>query len=292
MIVPCVAQNARSRMAGVWLRECPPHTNTSPSKERSDVQPRSFDTRCRWARDQPARVLKQGGSIVAGGSILGLVGCGGSSRSSSSSAARHHRLRSSPTKNVAIGMTSDLFPAFTQKGPKGQMAPIKRFEAQTGIKVKVVTQSSDTSTYFEKMRTQLQAGAAEVDVFAGDVSWPPQFGSQGWLVDLSGDFAPAERAPFLPASRRNVWNEKIYGVPFYWDDGYLFYRKDLLEKLRVSGPPQTWAELQEMAQKVMKDHNLKYGFTFTGPTTRVGPCSGWSSCGPTAPIRFRETRSR
>ena len=215
--------------------------------------------------------LKQGGSIVAGGSILGLVGCGGSSSSSSTSSS----VAQAPTKNVAIGMTSDLFPAFTQKGPKGQTAPFKQFEALTGIKVKVVTQSSDTSTYFEQMRTQLQAGAAEVDAFAGDVSWPPQFGSQGWLVDLSSRFPPSARAAFLPASiDANVWQGKIYGVPFYWDDGYLFYRKDLLEKSGYSGPPQTWSELQEMAQKVMKDHNLKYGFTFTGANYEGGTVLG------------------
>ena len=219
--------------------------------------------------------LKQGGSIVAGGSILGLVGCGGSSSTSSTTRTTSTGFDQAPTKNVALGMTSDLFPAFTQKGPKGQMAPIKRFEAQTGIKVKVVTQSSDTSTYFENMRTQLQAGAAEVDVFAGDVSWPPQFGSQGWLVDLSGNFTPSERAPFLPASLdANVWQGKIYGVPFYWDDGYLFYRKDLLEKAGYSAPPQTWTELQEMAQKVMKDNNLKYGFTFTGANYEGGTVLG------------------
>jgi multiple sugar transport system substrate-binding protein len=215
--------------------------------------------------------LKQGGAIVAGGSILGLVGCGGSSSSSSTSSS----VAQAPTKNVAIGMTSDLFPAFTQKGPKGQTPPFKQFEALTGIKVKVVTQSSDTSTYFEQMRTQLQAGAAEVDAFAGDVSWPPQFGSQGWLVDLSSRFPPSARAAFLPASiDANVWQGKIYGVPFYWDDGYLFYRKDLLEKSGYSGPPQTWSELQEMAQKVMKDHNLKYGFTFTGANYEGGTVLG------------------
>jgi multiple sugar transport system substrate-binding protein len=218
--------------------------------------------------------LKQGGSIVAAGSILGLAGCGGGS-SSSSTSSTSSGFAQAPTKNVALGMTSDLFPAFTQKGPKGQMAPIKRFEALHGIKVKVVTQSSDTSTYFEQMRTQLQAGAAEVDVFAGDVSWPPQFGSQGWLADLSSVFTPSERAPFLPAATNaNVWNGKIYGVPFYWDDGYLFYRKDLLEKSGYSAPPQTWTELQEMAQKVMKDHNLKYGFTFTGANYEGGTVLG------------------
>jgi multiple sugar transport system substrate-binding protein len=212
--------------------------------------------------------LKQGGSIVAAGSVLGLAGCGGGGSSSTSSGT---------TKGgtVAIGMTSDLFPAFTQKGPNGQIAPFKQFEAKTGIHVKVVTESSDTDTEFEQIRTQLQAGVAEVDVIAGDVSWPPQYGSQGWLVDLSSRFPPSAQAPFLPAALdANVWNGKIYGVPFYWDDGYLFYRKDLLEKSGFSGPPLTWTELSDMAQKVMKDHKLKYGFTFTGANYEGGTLLG------------------
>ena len=104
--------------------------------------------------------------------------------------------------------------------------------------------------YFEQIRTQLQAGVAEVDVIAGDVSWPPQFGSQGWLVDLSSRFPPSAQAAFLPAAiDANVWNGKIYGVPFYWDDGYLFYRKDLLEKSGYSAPPQTWTELRRWRRR-------------------------------------------
>lgn len=207
--------------------------------------------------------LKQGGSIVAAGSILGLAGCG--SGGSSSSAAK------GGYGSVTIGMTNDLFPAFTQ----GHVPPFTVFQAQHKINVKVVTESGDTDTYFEQIRTQLEAGVAEVDVIAGDVSWPPQFGSQGWLVDLSSRFPSSDQAGFLPAAiDANTWNGKIYGVPFYWDDGYLFYRKDLLEKAGYSGPPQTWAELQEMAQKVMKDHNLKYGFTFTGANYEGGTLLG------------------
>jgi ABC-type glycerol-3-phosphate transport system substrate-binding protein len=207
--------------------------------------------------------LKQGGTAAAAVTILSLAGCSSSSSSKSG------------TGNVAIGMTSDLFPAFTKKGPKGQVPPFTQFAAQHKIKVKVVTESSNTDTYFEQLRTQLQAGAAEVDVIAGDVSWPAQFGSQGWLVDLSSRFTPAERAAFLPAVlASNTWNGKVYGVPFFTDDGFLFYRKDLLEKSGYSAPPQTWSELQNMASKVMRDHKLKYGFTFTGANYEGGTLLG------------------
>jgi multiple sugar transport system substrate-binding protein len=211
--------------------------------------------------------LKHGGSAVAAMSVLGLAGCGSGSSSSGGAG--------SGTGTVKIGMTSDLFPAFTQKGPKGQPAPFAQFTAQHNIKVKVVTESSDTDTYFENIRTQLEAESAVVDVIAGDVSWPAQFASQGWLTDLSSRFTPAARAAFLPAViDSNTYKGKIYGVPFFTDDGFLYYRKDLLDKSGYSGPPQTWAELQEMSQKVMRDHKLKYGFTFTGADYEGGTLLG------------------
>jgi multiple sugar transport system substrate-binding protein len=211
--------------------------------------------------------FKQGGSALAAVSVLGLAACGGGSSSSGGAG--------SGTGTVAIGMTSDLFPAFTQKGPKGQPPPFTTFTKQNNIKVKVITQSSDTDTYFQNIRTQLQAGEATVDLFAGDVSWPAQFASQGWLADLSKRFTSAERAAFLPAViDSNTYNGKIYGVPFYTDAGLFYYRKDLLEKSGYSGPPQTWPELQEMALKLMKDHKLKYGFTFTGANYEGGTLLG------------------
>jgi multiple sugar transport system substrate-binding protein len=210
--------------------------------------------------------LRQGGTAVAAASVLGLAGCGGSS--STGGAGRG-------TGTVAIGMTSDLFPAFTQKGPHGQASPFEQFTAATHIKVKVVTESSDTDTYFEALRTQLEAGTAEVDVIAGDVSWPAQFASQKWLVDLSSRFTPAAQRAFLPAViDSNTYNGKIYGVPFFTDDGFLYYRKDLLENAGYSAPPQTWTELQEMAAKVMTDRKLKYGFTFTGANYEGGTLLG------------------
>ncbi len=172
-------------------------------------------------------------------------------------------------------MTSDLFPAFSQKGAQGQVAPFTRFGALHKLKVNVRQENSDTSAYFEHMRTELLAGAADVDVFAGDVSWPPQFASQGYLADLSGRFTAAERAAYLPATiDSNVWNGKVYGVPFFTDVGLLYYRKDLLERAGYSAPPQTWSELQEMASKVMRDQKIKYGFTFTGANYEGGTLLG------------------
>jgi multiple sugar transport system substrate-binding protein len=206
--------------------------------------------------------LKKGGTALAGLSVITLAGCGSSSSNGSKAG----------TGDIAIGMTSDLPPAFTAAGQKD---PFTVFNAQHKFKVKYVEENSDTDTYLTNIRTQLRAGTDVVDVVAGDVSWGVQFAPQGWLADLSSKFPPSAQADFLPSMIQScTWNGKIYGVPFYMDDGYLFYRKDLLEKSGYSAPPQTWSELQEMAQKVMRDQKIKYGFTFTGANYEGGTLLG------------------
>ncbi len=165
-------------------------------------------------------------------------------------------------------MTNDLFPALKDE--------IAKFGKKEGIDITVREMPSDTGAYFDQMRTMLQAGSGEVDVFAGDVSWPAQFGSNGWLADLSKQFTPAERKAYLPSSvEGNEWEGKIYGIPFFTDVGLLFYRKDLLAKAGYSGPPETWDELKEMALKVMsEDPSIEDGFTFTGARYEGGTILG------------------
>jgi multiple sugar transport system substrate-binding protein len=222
----------------------------------SDALPALFDGRSTSRRE----FLTQGGSALAAATVLGgLIGCGGGSSSSNT---------------VTIGMTSDLFPAF-KEGSHGRPSPFSRFEREHKLTVNVRQESSDTDTYFEHIRTELLAGSPDVDVFVGDVSWPPQFGSQGWLADLSGRFPRSAQAAYLPAAvNANIWGGKIYGIPFYWDVGILYYRQDLLERAGFSAPPQTWAELEEMASKVMRDQGVKYGFTFTGANYEGGTVLG------------------
>jgi len=170
--------------------------------------------------------------------------------------------------SLTLGMTSDLFPALK--------APIAKWGKEHGIDVTIREMPADTSTYFEQMRTMLQAGSGEVDLFAGDVSWPAQFASNGWLADLSGAFTPAERKAYFPAFvKSNEWEGKIYGIPFFTDVGLLYYRKDLLEKAGYTKPPETWDELKEMAKKVMTENpSVNDGFTFTGARYEGGTLLG------------------
>ncbi len=212
-----------------------------------------------WPHSQlagPSRrdVLKYGVGLAAGlGAAPLLTACGSGSGSSSGS--------------LTLGMTSDLFPALKN--------PVAAWAKQHGLKVTIREMPSDTGTYFAQMRTELQAGSADIDVFAGDNSWPAQFAANGWLADLSHLFPSAQHSAYLPAAvASNVYKGKTYGVPFFTDVGLLYYRKDLLDQAGYSNPPTTWAELQDMAKKIMSDQHIPNGLTFTGATYEGGTLLG------------------
>lgn len=199
--------------------------------------------------------LKRGGAGVAGLSLLGLAACGGDSGGDG-------------VQKLVVGMTTEH--------EKTVNPQIKAFNAANkGIQARVRIFPSDSSQYFDRIRTQLQAGSGDVDVIAGDVAWPAQFATNGWIADLSDRFPEAERREHIAgAIAGNVYKGKIYGVPWYTDCGLLFYRKDLLEKAGFGEPPATWDELKEMAAKVKRDAKVRNGLVFTGAIYEGGTVLG------------------
>ena len=197
--------------------------------------------------------LMRGGGGLAAMSLLGFAACGATNSSD----------------EIVFGMSPDH-----EKIVRPQ---IKRYNAArgSGPKVTIRLYPEDTGQYFDRLRTQLQAGSADVDVFAGDVSWPAQFASNGWIADLSDRFTTADRKRFLAgAVDGNIYNGKIWGVPWFTDCGLLYYRKDLLEKAGYTKPPTTWPELKEMAAKVQRDAGVENGLVFTGAVYEGGTVLG------------------
>src|SRR5215213_2948595 len=196
--------------------------------------------------------LKLSGAGLAGTALLGATGCGGSSGS------------------------GDLTFAWGPDDAQGTVATlIKKFNKQSDFNVVHRVMPADTGTYFDKLRTQLQAGSGGVDVIGGDVIWPAQLAANGWIVDLSDKFPESEQKKFLEGPLQSVtYDGKVWGIPWYTDAGMLYHRADLLEKSGYSEPPKTWDELKEMADKVKKDQGIKYGFVFQGDAYEGGVCNG------------------
>ncbi len=194
------------------------------------------------------------GSAFAGSAFLGVAGCGG---------------------GRDAGPVGLVFSHGEEPEVLGKQ--ISRFNEQHRgeIEVELRLAPADTGQYFEKLRTEFQAGEAEADIISGDVIWPAQFAAAGWISDLSDRFTEDLRRTHLPATiSSNTYEDGIYGVPWFTDAGMLYYRKDLLEKSGFSAAPETWDELEEMVIKVRRDSGTRYGLVFQGAEYEGGVVNG------------------
>jgi multiple sugar transport system substrate-binding protein len=142
----------------------------------------------------------------------------------------------------------------------------------SGINVTYREMPADTGEYLQELQQMFARGGSDIDVIGGDVIWPAQFASNRWIVDLSNRFPPAE---FLDATiEANTYEGKVWGVPWFTDVGMLYYRNDLLEQSGFPGPPQTWDELKQVAQKVKEDTGIQHGYVFQGAQYEGGVCNG------------------
>jgi multiple sugar transport system substrate-binding protein len=196
--------------------------------------------------------LKMSGAGLAGAALLGSTACGGSSGSGD--------LIFSMGTDTS-GTLQDLIAKFNKQSKE--------------FKVQFREMPTDSGAYFDKLRTQFQAGSGDIDVIGADVVWPAQFAANGWLLDVTDRFTKSDQSQFLPGPIQSLkYDGKIYGVPWFTDAGLLYYRADLLEKAGFSEPPKTWSQLQEMAQKVAKDAGIDNGFVFQGDQYEGGVCNG------------------
>jgi multiple sugar transport system substrate-binding protein len=117
--------------------------------------------------------LKMSGAGLAGAALLGASGCGGGGGGSG---------------NIIFSMGPD-------DPGKTYTKLVDKFNKQHKgeFQVTVRTMPADTGQYFDKLRTEFQAGGGDIDVIGGDVIWPIQFAAQGWVQDLSDNFPEPEQ---------------------------------------------------------------------------------------------------
>lgn len=199
------------------------------------------------------RFLGLGGASVAGAALLG-AGCGGGGDDSG-----------------AVELTFSLFP-----DPTGTVQElIDRFNAEHEgeIRVSFREMPADSGQHFDQLRTEFQSGQSDIDVIGGDVIWPAQFAANGWILDLSDRFD--EEDAFLPAPiEANTFEGALYGVPWYTDAGFLYYRQDLLSDAGIDEAPETYEELKEIAAQVSEEAGIRHGHVFQGANYEGGVVNG------------------
>jgi sorbitol/mannitol transport system substrate-binding protein len=99
------------------------------------------------------------------------------------------------------------------------------------------------------------SGAGQYDIVTIGAYETPQWGANGWLVDLtdalSSDSSYDVDDILPPVRAVNSYEDKLFAVPFYGESSFLMYRKDVLEKAGVDlGENPTWQEVADAAKKV------------------------------------------
>jgi trehalose/maltose transport system substrate-binding protein len=137
---------------------------------------------------------------------------------------------------------------------------------KTGNKVKLFTAPNSSTDILALFRQQFGAGSSDLDVVMVDTVWPGILKKH--LLDLTPYTNGADKAHFPAAITNNTVDGKLLAMPWFTDAGVLYYRKDLLEKYKLTAP-KTWEEMAKDA-KIIQDgeraagNKDMQGFVFQG----------------------------
>jgi multiple sugar transport system substrate-binding protein len=198
-------------------------------------------------------------------SALTLAACGSSGSSSATPKATGN-----PTSASIVWWASPI----TTSTPDPRTVLINAFEkAYPKIHVTLQSAPTDTDTNRSSLITTISGGAASPDVYMGDVIWPAQFGHAGLAVPLSKYLPSSYWSTFAPGLVQGAtYNGQVYGAPFFEDQGFLYYRKDLLAKEHMA-VPTTWQQLESDAVTLKNKGLVKYGYVWQGASYEGLTCN-------------------
>ncbi len=126
-------------------------------------------------------------------------------------------------------------------------------ETHPHIEVEVILQHESTDAQHDFYIQEFQAGSSGIDIPSIDIIWPPEFGEKGLTLPLNDYVAEydMDMTAFLPGTvQGNTWDGQLVAIPHFTAAGMLYYRQDLLDKYGFA-PPETWAELVNIAQTIV-----------------------------------------
>jgi sorbitol/mannitol transport system substrate-binding protein len=127
------------------------------------------------------------------------------------------------------------------------------FTKKTGIKVKYSIPTEGTLR--EIVTRDVSAGGKQFDVVMIGPYEAPQFGTNGWLKDLTPDIQKDKTydgSDLIPSVKNALSaNGKQYASPFYGESSFVMYRKDVLAQKGITMPARpTWDQIAAIARKV------------------------------------------
>tara|TARA_R110002050_G_scaffold57442_1_gene129511 strand:- start:74838 stop:76139 length:1302 start_codon:yes stop_codon:yes gene_type:complete len=140
------------------------------------------------------------------------------------------------------------------------------WEKKTGKKAKILPAPNGSNERLTIFQQYLAAGDASIDIYQVDVVWPGLL--ENHLEDLKKYIPQEELDTYIPTLiENNTVNGRLVAMPWFIQVGFMYYRKDLLEKYNRP-VPQTWEEMEETAKIIMegekKTGNNIWGYVFQG----------------------------
>ena len=145
-------------------------------------------------------------------------------------------------------------------------------QAYPSIRIQLETGPTNTDSLRQVLIGRLGSQSPTPDVYEGDVIWPPYFAAHGLALPLTDKEIPASFWSRFGAAKAlgggaamvdaMMYHNQHYGVPEFIDEGFLYFRKDLLASAGLK-PPRTWQELVKDS-RVLHRHGLPYQFVWQG----------------------------
>lgn len=140
----------------------------------------------------------------------------------------------------------------------GQMKDMEKLKSEYEASHKGVTvnfQVMEEGDLRSAVTADVASGAGQYDVVTIGAYETPQWGKNGWLVDLTPELAKDSSYDvndILPPVRDAIsYDGKQFAVPFYGESSILMYNKEVLDKAGVTIPTNpTWQEVAAAAAKV------------------------------------------
>jgi multiple sugar transport system substrate-binding protein len=210
-------------------------------------------------------------AVVGAVGALTLAGCSSSSSTSAAGGGATQSASGSATSGTIVWSAS---PIAGSGATDTRTVLINSFEKlYPNIHVTLVSAPTNTDTNRATLATEISGGATTPDVFMGDVIWPAQFGAHQLALPLTGLLPASYFAQFAPGLIAGAsYKGKVYGSPLFEDQGFMYYRKDLLAKAGLA-PPTTWEQLESEAKTLLSKHLVKYGFVWQGASYEGLTCN-------------------
>jgi multiple sugar transport system substrate-binding protein len=220
-----------------------------------------------------ARVTKKGtvraaAFVAAAASVIALSACstgGGSATADIQSASK-------PSGSATSGNISFWASPSMVGGKDMNAVLIQDFEKKDpNVHVKYIAAPQSTNTNQATLTTQISGGGGP-DVFLGDVIWPAQFGAHQLASPLSKYLPKSYWDTFAKGLVAGAtYKGQVYGAPFFEDQGFLYYRKDILQEDNLP-VPKTWQQLVSDSKTAQSKGQVQYGYVFQGADYEGATC--------------------